>query len=304
MKNKIFRKSLAFVIVVLFVGAGVVSAFNVNPVNESKPVNRGNENDKDNSIYSSLKEDSKNNGPQPKWDIIIGPYLYVWIKANLSTKEFRDIYYYQDDHRLSMYIEFLAEDANDDSYFTYNYLLSPFKGIIFDHKENNRYNYYWIQFDIVFKKIVKYSNDRILISLSGLFGMVAWTGLGIPTHDTSRPTVPAIIGPFQGKPNVEYNYTFFSRSYNESDLFYNIDWGDGNSTGWIGPYKSCEAFTLTHLWDTKGIYEITAQSKDIFGTQSKLNNITVKISKWTSEEFYYAKSLLVKPKVTMSKNLQ
>lgn len=41
MKEGMFRKGLAFAIILLFIGASVVSAFNVNSINESKTVNRG-----------------------------------------------------------------------------------------------------------------------------------------------------------------------------------------------------------------------------------------------------------------------
>ena len=42
-----------------------------------------------------------------------------------------------------------------------------------------------------------------------------------------------------------------------------IDWGDGNSTGWIGPYSTDDIITLNHSWSEKGTYIIQAKCKDL-----------------------------------------
>jgi parallel beta-helix repeat protein len=42
MEKSLVRNGLVFGIIVLFIGASIVSAFNINPANDSKPMNRGN----------------------------------------------------------------------------------------------------------------------------------------------------------------------------------------------------------------------------------------------------------------------
>lgn len=44
------------------------------------------------------------------------------------------------------------------------------------------------------------------------------------------------------------------------NVFYYIDWGDGDTTGWLGPFLSNETISISHLWD-EGIYSIKLKAK-------------------------------------------
>ena len=79
---------------------------------------------------------------------------------------------------------------------------------------------------------------------------------------------PTIDGPKYGDPGVEYNYTFVTESIQGYDLYYFIEWGDGNDTGWLGPYPSGEEITRSHSWSENGTYGIIAKAKDIFDHES------------------------------------
>ena len=48
-----------------------------------------------------------------------------------------------------------------------------------------------------------------------------------------------------------------------------FDWGDGNSTGWIGPYSSGEKIKAYHIWKENGTFEIKVKAKDINGSKSQ-----------------------------------
>jgi parallel beta-helix repeat protein len=77
------------------------------------------------------------------------------------------------------------------------------------------------------------------------------------------PPEIVIDGSSSGKVGIEYNYTFYP-IFPESIIIYMwIDWGDGNSTGWIGPYSTDDIVTLNHSWSEKGTYLIQAKSKDL-----------------------------------------
>ena len=78
------------------------------------------------------------------------------------------------------------------------------------------------------------------------------------------PESPWIDGPTFGEIEVEYIYTFVSTDIDGDDVFYWIDWGDGNDTGWIGPYMAGEEITRSHSWSENGTYEIRAKAKDIW----------------------------------------
>jgi hypothetical protein len=88
-------------------------------------------------------------------------------------------------------------------------------------------------------------------------------------NENYAPTKPTISGPSKGVAGIEYNFTFSSNDPENEDIQLFIDWGDGNNTGWIGPYNSGEEITLNHIWATKAIYTIKAKAKDINDNQSE-----------------------------------
>ena len=48
-------------------------------------------------------------------------------------------------------------------------------------------------------------------------------------------------------------------------VYYYIDWGDGNFSYWIGPYKSNETVIISHVWDNEGEYQIKVKGKNQYG---------------------------------------
>ena len=219
--------------------------------------------------YKNVSEEKNLNIPIPTWDKLFGPFLFLSLEADLSTKEFVYFENQEDTGQFYIYIEFLRGDANDDSYIKW----SPGLFIRFPeewhHKDPGYYDYVWVHFKRGWKKNIQYSNGRIHLKLSGFIGRVFLTHTVHPVHDFSKPRDPAIIGPIKGKRGVDYEYTFFSRDYGNADLKYYIDWGDGNIENWIGPYNSLEAFTLTHSWDSKGTYDVSAKVRNITSPMSQ-----------------------------------
>ena len=80
--------------------------------------------------------------------------------------------------------------------------------------------------------------------------------------DPNAPQAPTITGETDGKAGVEYEYTFSSTDPNDDDVFYNIEWGDGEVIDWIGPYDSGEEVIVSHTWDEQDTYTIKARAKD------------------------------------------
>ncbi len=80
--------------------------------------------------------------------------------------------------------------------------------------------------------------------------------------DSNAPTAPTITGQTSGKIQKTYTYTFTSTSPLGNDIYYTVDWGDGTTTDWLGPYASGETLTLNHSWGSKGTYLIQARAKD------------------------------------------
>jgi hypothetical protein len=82
------------------------------------------------------------------------------------------------------------------------------------------------------------------------------------------PTIPVIDGKVNGNSEEEYEYSFVSNDFEGSNIFYYIDWGDGQIEEWIGPYESGEKIYLNHTWSERGDYVLRAKSKDDLDVES------------------------------------
>lgn len=97
----------------------------------------------------------------------------------------------------------------------------------------------------------------------------------ISPYGNKGPAAPVIKGPTSGKAGTEYSYTFCSEDPEINNIYYLIDWGDGEVTDWIGPYSSGEEITLQHTWGAEGMYTIRAKAKDIYGVESDWGTLKV-----------------------------
>jgi outer membrane protein assembly factor BamB len=108
------------------------------------------------------------------------------------------------------------------------------------------------------------SNGTVYIGISNRLdaevqgGFVAFGKL-----DLNAPEPPLIYGNYNGKPKVEYEYTFSAIDPNDDDVYYYIEWGDGKKTDWSGPYNSSEEVTFSHTWNKQGNYTIRTRAKDV-----------------------------------------
>ena len=80
-----------------------------------------------------------------------------------------------------------------------------------------------------------------------------------PWNNGSKPpSPPTIKGTNSGKIRTEYEYTFNSEDPNNDDVYYWIDWGDGKTDKWIGPYKPSTEIMVKHRWNKEGTFTIKA----------------------------------------------
>ena len=82
-------------------------------------------------------------------------------------------------------------------------------------------------------------------------------------------TPPLIHGPVSGQVGIEYPYTFVSDDPNDLDVFYYIDWGDGTTEEWAGPFESGKEVTFNHTWNEKGSYLLKAKAKNTENEESE-----------------------------------
>ena len=145
-----------------------------------------------------------------------------------------------------------------------------------------------------FNLLVRDSNniDRFILSFgedeSGNLYVLSKTTLG-PTGNTGdvrriipdnqHPSKPIIDGPKKGSIGNNYKYTFVSNDPDWDVLYYYIDWGDGSTDEWFGPFNSGEVITKNHTWSKKGIYTIKGKVSDSNGLESLWGNFIISMPK-------------------------
>jgi subtilisin family serine protease len=103
------------------------------------------------------------------------------------------------------------------------------------------------------------------------------------------PTTPDIEGKQIGFGGKEYEFSFESTDEDGHEIFYKVDWDDGEETEWKGPFPSGTKLLLAHTWTKNGRYFIKAWAKDTMGGESNQGNHQIYILKdkaKTSPIFY------------------
>ncbi len=83
------------------------------------------------------------------------------------------------------------------------------------------------------------------------------------------PDIPIINGPTIGGVGTKYYYEISSTDPDGDDIYYFMDWDDGDNSGWVGPFQSGESVKLNHTWTSKGTYYLIAKAKDIYNDESQ-----------------------------------
>ena len=84
-----------------------------------------------------------------------------------------------------------------------------------------------------------------------------------PNYPPEKPEKPN--GPSNGKPGVEYTFSSSCVDLDDNKLYYMFDWGDGNNSGWLGPYGSGEIVSANYTWSSKGTYSVKVKTRDFLG---------------------------------------
>ena len=65
-----------------------------------------------------------------------------------------------------------------------------------------------------------------------------------------------------------YIFTFNAEDPNDDDVYYYIEWGDGQTTDWHGPYGSGLNHNKVHTYHETGTFTIQAKAKYVHGSES------------------------------------
>ena len=109
-------------------------------------------------------------------------------------------------------------------------------------------------------------------------GIKEWKNKGYPIIGNRPPQIPEINGPNNGHSGQEYEFTITTVDPDYDDIFYSINWSEGQEGVCIGPYESAEEIFINHSWFSKGIYTITVSAKDEFGRESDSTTFKIEIS--------------------------
>ncbi len=83
------------------------------------------------------------------------------------------------------------------------------------------------------------------------------------------PDPPIISGPIAAGLEIDLDFTAVASDPEEDQLYYLWNWGDGNSSEWLGPYESGENMTTNYSWINEGEYQIKVKVKDATGNESE-----------------------------------
>jgi agmatine deiminase len=85
-------------------------------------------------------------------------------------------------------------------------------------------------------------------------------------HLPEQPDRPS--GPTSGKPGATYLYSTVTTDIDGDSVYYLWDWGNSNSSEWLGPFSSGSTASAQHVWDAKGTYSVRVKAKDGSGAES------------------------------------
>ena len=149
---------------------------------------------------------------------------------------------------------------------------------------NNIVSWWW-DFDNGFysdrqNPVYSYPSDGsydVSLTVTDNFGAFDSTMETLVVLTNNPPSAPLINGPPLGNAGVEYEYHFLSVDPENDDLYYYIDWDDGNVEDWFGPFGSGEEVVVSHVWEEADIYSIKAKAKDVFDAESDWGYLPVEI---------------------------
>jgi hypothetical protein len=99
------------------------------------------------------------------------------------------------------------------------------------------------------------------------------------SEENDPPDKPIIEGPVSGKTGNSYDYSFTAIDPNDDQVWYFIDWGDGSTTGWIGPHGSGETIIQSHSWFFPNTYILKAKAKDQYDAEGEWEFLVVTMPK-------------------------
>ena len=100
-----------------------------------------------------------------------------------------------------------------------------------------------------------------------------------PGDVNDPPNTPSISGTNSGKAGETYTYTISGTDPDNDMISFFVDWGDGSSSGWQGPYESGTSINISHIWHGSGSYTVQVKTQDEHGSESPWATLEVSMPK-------------------------
>jgi hypothetical protein len=148
---------------------------------------------------------------------------------------------------------------------------------VYDLKNQLIYVYYYHNFNKV--KVFNLSEELLLghheYSIPELF-----------TTSPEKPLKPS--GPTNGKCGEPYTFSTSSVDVYGDDIYYRWDWGNGEYSNWLGPYKSGEEVESSYIWDNQGFKTVKVKARDIYDCESDWSDgLRVNIPRYRFVEYQW-----------------
>lgn len=101
------------------------------------------------------------------------------------------------------------------------------------------------------------------------------------------PEIPTITGPTRAKINENIEYSITCIDPDGDEIYYFIEWGDGDIEEWIGPFESGSSININHIWQEKGDYIIRVKAKDDYNSESDWGTLELKMPKFYQYTSYF-----------------
>ena len=124
-------------------------------------------------------------------------------------------------------------------------------------------DYYHSPQDIIENMDVDYCTRVTRLMTATLGELAEAQKMSEPPETPSKPE-----GPETWTINEEATFTSSTTDPEGEDIYYLFDWGDGDDSGWIGPYGSGQAGKASHIWTELGEYQVKVMAKDDYDYQS------------------------------------
>jgi hypothetical protein len=92
---------------------------------------------------------------------------------------------------------------------------------------------------------------------------------------SNPPAQPTLDGPDHGIYYQNLTYSAVTTEPDGEPIYYQFDWGFGNTSDWLGPYASGVPVSATHAWAGMGSYPVKVLAKDNKSSTSDWSNIIV-----------------------------